>query len=220
MSRVEAVLFDWGDTLFRSPDASAVIVEASRERGVRVSVTVARALWDELWAAGKTPAEHAKGRDLSARAHRAVWMDLFARADSVAPGLATALYERVMDPGRWLPYADTEPTLRALRSLGIKTAVVSNIGLDIRPLFARHALGELIDAYALSFEQGVTKPDPRLFLAACAMVGARPEDSLMVGDDPVTDGAAAAAGLRVFVLPDMAAGRTRGLARVLDLLDG
>ncbi len=219
LSRAQAVLFDWGDTLFSSPDASAVIVEAAHERGVSVSVAAARALWDELWVAGKTPAEHAKGRDLSARAHRSVWMDLFARAESVAPGLAAALYDRVMEPDRWEPYADAAPTLRALRSLGIKIAVVSNISLDLRPLFARHGLRELIDAFALSFEQAVTKPDPRLFLAACSMLRVAPRDSLMVGDDAVTDGAAGAAGIRVHILPELHEGRIRGLARVLELID-
>ena len=218
MSGVQAVLFDWGDTLFTSPDAAAVIVESARERGVPVSLAVARALWAELWAAGKTPHEHAKGRDLSATAHRSVWTALFVRADSVAPGLATALYERVMHPDHWEPYADTAPTLRELRERGIRIGVVSNIGLDIRPLFRRHGLAALVDAYALSFEQGVAKPDPRLFLTACEMLNVAPRDALMVGDDPVTDGAADAAGLRVFVLPEMGEGRTRGLARVLELL--
>lgn len=219
MSRAQAVLFDWGDTLFASPDAAAVILEAARERGVPLSTAAARALWNELWAAGKTPEEHAKGRDLSAAAHRSVWTALFARAERVAPGLASTLYERVMEPDRWEPYLDTEPTLRALRAQGVKVAVVSNIGLDIRPLFARHGLAQLIDAYALSFEQGVAKPDPRLFLVACGMLDVAPAEALMVGDDAVTDGAAGGAGLRVLLLPEPPPGRTRGLAAVLDRLE-
>ena len=44
MRPIRAVLFDWGDTLFSSPDAAGVIVEAARERGVDVSEPDARAL--------------------------------------------------------------------------------------------------------------------------------------------------------------------------------
>ena len=67
---IRGVLFDWGDTLFSPPDAGSVIVAAAAERGVHIEATKARALWDELWVAGKMPEELAKGRDLSADAHR------------------------------------------------------------------------------------------------------------------------------------------------------
>ena len=62
--RVRAVLFDWGDTLFHAPHAPEVISSYAAERGVKVTDAEARGLWDELWAAGKTPEEIAKGRDL------------------------------------------------------------------------------------------------------------------------------------------------------------
>ena len=51
------MLFDWGDTLFSSPDAARVIVDAARELGATVRYHDARVLWDEIWAAGKTPEE-------------------------------------------------------------------------------------------------------------------------------------------------------------------
>src|SRR6478609_3838554 len=82
-------------------------------------------------------------------------------------GLADALYERLLGPQGWLPYADTEPTLRTLHEAGIKVAVISNIGFDIRPHFAAWGLTSLVDAFALSYEVGRTKPDPAIFLRAC-----------------------------------------------------
>lgn len=216
---IEAVLFDWGDTLFFSPRAADVIVAAARERGVAVDPGEAAALWDRLWSAGKTPEEHAKGRDLSADAHREVWTALFAPADEVAPGLAKRLYEEVMHPSRWRPYPDTPEVLGELHRRRVKTGIVSNIAIDIRPLFAAHGLGGLIDAFALSFEHGVAKPAPALFAAACRELGVEPAATLMVGDDPVTDGGAAAAGLRVHVLPPAEGEGPRGFEPVLALVD-
>ena len=80
MTPIRGVLFDWGDTLFSPPDAGSVIVAAAAERGVQIEPTKARALWDDLWSAGKTSEELAKGRDLSMVAHREVWTALFERA--------------------------------------------------------------------------------------------------------------------------------------------
>src|SRR4029453_4754412 len=96
---------------------------------------------------------------------------------------------RLLGPDGWLPYADTEITLRTLHSHGIKVGVVSNIGFDIRPHFAAWGLDRLIDAFVLSYEVGRCKPDPAIFLGACAVLGTAPERTLMVGDTPADAGA-------------------------------
>ena len=215
---IRAVLFDWGDTLFHAPHGPAVIAAAAREGGVAVSDDDARRMWDELWEAGKTAEELAKGRDISPQAHREVWTALFARADRRVPGVSRALYERVMDPASWVPYADTRSTLETLRRRGVKVGVVSNVPRDLRPVFARHALDGLVDAFTHSFEVGAEKPDPAIFRAACRALGVAPAETLMVGDHPEADGGAANAGLRVYILPAEMDGEVRGLAKVLDLL--
>lgn len=220
MRPIRAVLFDWGDTLFSSPDAARVIVDAARERGVTVDEPDARALWDEIWAAGKTPEELAKGRDLSLDLHRSAWTSLFERADRLAPGLAPVLYERVMSQEQWIPYEDTEPTLRALHERGIRIGVVSNVPRDLAPIFEAKGLRGLVDAFTHSYEVGAEKPDPRIFLAACAKLGVAPEKSLMVGDHAVADGGALGAGLRFLHLAgEVPPGGNRGLRRVLELVD-
>lgn len=220
MRPIRAVLFDWGDTLFASPDAAQVIVEAARERGARVSPEDARSLWDEIWAAGKTPEELAKGRDLSLDLHRKAWTSLFERADRVVPGLASVLYDRVMSQERWIPYADTEPTLRALRERGVKVGVVSNVPRDLAPIFGAKGLRELVDEFTHSYEVGAEKPDPRIFLAACAKLGVAPEETLMVGDHAIADGGAVQAGLRFLHLAgEVRPGGVRGLAQVIDVVE-
>jgi HAD superfamily hydrolase (TIGR01509 family) len=214
---LRAVLFDWGDTLFHAPHAPEVIVSFARASGGEMSEERARELWDEIWAVGKTPEEIAKGRDLSTEAHRRVWMDLFSRLDREVPGLSRALYERVMDPRSWVPYADTRTTLEAVRRRGLKVGVVSNVPADLRPVFAKHGLADLVDSYTHSYEVGAEKPDPAIFLAAAKSLGVKPKETLMVGDHEVDRGAERA-GMRAFVLPAEFDGDVRGLGAVLKLL--
>ena len=81
-------------------------------------------------------------------------------------------------------------------------------------------LADLIDAYALSYEIGVQKPGRGIFDAASRMLGTSPAETLMVGDDPVSDGGAGAAGLGLYILPPhTGAGAARGLDRVIELVD-
>jgi HAD superfamily hydrolase (TIGR01509 family) len=214
---LRAVLFDWGDTLFHAPHAPEEIVSFARSSGVSLSAARARELWDEIWAAGKTPEEIAKGRDLSLEAHRRVWSDLFRRLDSVAPGLSRALYERVMDPHSWVPYVDTRAALEGVRRRGLRVGVVSNVPADLRPVFAKHGLAQLVDSYTHSFEVGAEKPDPAIFLAAAKSLGVKPSETLMVGDHEVDRGAERA-GMRVFILPTEFDRDVRGLDHVTELL--
>ena len=219
MTEIDAVLFDWGDTLFESPHAPTVIRTYANERGVALKDDAAQRMWDELWDAGKTQEEHAKGRDLSADAHRRVWTELFSRKDTTIPGIGPVLYERVMDPTIWKAYPDTEPTLRALRARGMKIGIVSNHAWDLRPILRTAGLDQLIDAYAISYEVGVAKPSPKIFAEACRRLGVAPENALMVGDDAVSDGAATDAGLQLYLLGPYAHGSARGLGRVVEIVD-
>jgi HAD superfamily hydrolase (TIGR01509 family) len=150
-----------------------------------------------------------------------VWTELYARsgADDLTPGLSDALYERTVDPGSWEAFPDTAATLRALRERGIPVGVVSDTGFDLRPVFDRLALSSWIDTVALSCENGACKPEPRVFRDACAGLGVEPAATLMVGDNPLTDGGAAAAGLVVLLLPAPPAAGPRGLGHVLALVD-
>ncbi|MHB8632017.1 MAG: HAD family hydrolase [Candidatus Limnocylindria bacterium] len=208
---IRGICFDFGDTLFHSPDGAAIIAEAG------VAPAVARQLWEKIWRDSKTPEALAVGRDLSPEAHRSGWTALFEQANVHRPGLSTLLYERVMDHRQWLPYPDAERVLRELRARGRRIGVVSNVAEDLRPVFVARGWGDLIDGYAHSYELGVEKPDVRIFRAACEAIGTAPSETVVVGDHPI-DGGAVAAGCVVLLLPRVDPGRPRGLERVLDLV--
>ena len=210
--RFQAVLFDFGDTLFHSPSGAEVIAEAGADEE-----TAAR-MWDEIWAASKTAEELAKKRDTSPAAHRAAWSSLFARADAVAEGLSQLLYDRVMDPINWVPYPDTGSVLRGLDDSGVKVGVVSNIATHLGPVFSKYELDVYVDSYVHSFEHAVEKPSPALFSAACQALRTPARATLMVGDSHLADGGAVLAGMPTLLLPAVAPGEPRGLDVVLRLV--
>jgi HAD superfamily hydrolase (TIGR01509 family) len=224
---VDAVLFDFHGTLAQVEDPVAWVLAAAAACGRELGRAQATVLADRLVMAGRAGgplphrvpphlAEHWAERDLYAHAHRAAYTGLAETVPTDVEGLADALYDRLLGPDGWLPYADTESTLRRLHESGVKVAVVSNIGFDIRPHFDAWGLQDLVDAYALSFEVGRTKPDPAIFLRACGMLGVDPENTLMVGDSQA-DAGAVQAGCATLVLPAAAPGRPNGLGASLAL---
>jgi HAD superfamily hydrolase (TIGR01549 family) len=78
--------------------------------------------------------------------------------------------------------ADVVPTLETLRGLGLRLVVVSNANGRLRHLFDRLQLTGSVDVLFDSFEEGVEKPDPRLFQIALERSGGRRESTLHVGD--------------------------------------
>lgn len=210
--RFSAVVFDFGDTLFHSPNGADALVEAGVDRDR------AERLWREVWTASKTAEELARGRDRSEELHRGAWLDLLGRLEPYAPGIAQRLYDRVIHADSWEPYPDALGVLAALRDRGLPVGVLSNIASGLRPLFERHGLAPYVEVYVESFRYGSEKPDPALFRAVCGELGVQPAETLMVGDSHLADGAAVLNGMTVLLLPPVPPRTPRGLARVLDLV--
>jgi len=217
---LDAVLLDLHGTLVRPRPASTWVAGALAHAGRPgtaehlVPDAGGRAALldglDRIWErAGDVDPGNA--RDLDARRHREVFDVLVGPLPGVDAGLVDALYATLLDV--WTPFPDTLPTLQALAALGVRTAVLSNVGIDVRPVLRRTGIAGLVDAVVLSCEHGVVKPDPELFRRALGAVGAAPERTLMVGDNWRDDGAAAALGIRTLVLP-AALGDRHGLAGV------
>lgn len=219
------MLLDFHGTLAQVEDAVRWVTRAAQSLGDTLERSKATVLADRLTTAGRAggpkpqrvPAHLAEvwaDRDLSADAHRACYTGLAATVDE---GLATPLYDRLLLADGWQLYADTVPTLQALRAAGVPVAVVSNIGFDLRALAQDLGFADLVDAFVLSYEVGLIKPDPAIFWNACAALRVDPERALMVGDTPA-DAGAAAAGCPVLVLPESEPGKVHGLGGILRLL--
>jgi putative hydrolase of the HAD superfamily len=78
--------------------------------------------------------------------------------------------------------AGAPEALDRLRAMAVKLVVVSNANGRLKVLFERLDLARRFDVMLDSHEEGVEKPDPRLFEIALEKSGSRREDTLHVGD--------------------------------------
>ena len=85
-----------------------------------------------------------------------------------------------------------------LRAAGYKTALLSNAGKNMpQELFSQAELsGGLFDAYIVSSEQGIAKPNPAIFTAMADKLGVLPAECVMIDDTPENCEGAEMAGMR------------------------
>jgi putative hydrolase of the HAD superfamily len=105
-------------------------------------------------------------------------------------------------------------------------AVISNANGTVREKLVRVGLAGYFEAILDSHEEGVEKPDPRIFEAAMARTGARPASSVYVGDMVCIDveGARRAGMTPVLIDPgeahrEQAVPRIRGLGGLAACID-
>jgi HAD superfamily hydrolase (TIGR01549 family) len=216
---IEAVLFDFHSTLVDQGDPHAWLELAWRHAGragtARESLGPESAdrlaAWvDRIWEHVLEVDPHNE-RDLSPSRHREVYDALMDRVPEVDAQLAEALYEVMLET--WIPYDDALPTLRALKARGLKLALISNVGVDVRGVLERSGMGDLFDAVILSFEVGAVKPQRPIFQRALEALGVPAARALMVGDSARDDAGAAHLGIRTLLLP-----RTQGVEHGLELV--
>ncbi|MEU5153744.1 HAD family hydrolase [Glycomyces sp. NPDC021274] len=217
---IEAVLFDFSNTIFKLIDAGTWLHRIAAATGRVLDADLLEKTVAQLGEAYRIPEVAALqiGRDESAEQHRVALLGWFAHVDFLQ-GVEAEAYAAIAAPDAWVPYADTEPLLRELRRRGIKTGIVSDFPWDVGVHMEHFGLVDLIDVRVISYQYRTEKPDPVLFRAACERLGVDPRRTLMVGDNPAKDGGAAASGLRAYILPGETRLGERGLAHVLGFLE-
>jgi putative hydrolase of the HAD superfamily len=104
-----------------------------------------------------------------------------------------------------------------LRQAGIRTAILSNMGDSVHEsILAEFSWIGHFDALVWSYELGIAKPDPKIYLHALALLGTRPEESLFLDDKKVNVEAALALGMQSIEFTTIAQLRTDLSARGLD----
>jgi FMN phosphatase YigB (HAD superfamily) len=212
-----AVVLDWRGTLVVPLTAPRWIELALERCGRDSSAPVVQDLLGRfrLVGDGADPFEGPDVDSSSAR-HREVYMDVFDAA-GLDGELSEALYAVESDLSHDRFALDVAPTLTALRRDGIKVAVLSDIHVDVRPAFAAEGLAGLVDEFVLSFEHGIQKPHPTVFVRALQLLGTSAADTLMVGDRAHPDGGGVPLGITTLLLPPLRDVTDLRLHRVLDL---
>ena len=79
-------------------------------------------------------------------------------------------------------------TLKKLKKIGIKTAIVSDLTTHIQlRKMSKLGITPYIDVLVTSEEAGSEKPHPIMFLLALNKLNILPSDAIIVGDNPVND---------------------------------
>lgn len=129
---------------------------------------------------------------------------------------------------------DAVCALDAIKRRGLATAMISDCTHELPAFLPSLPVAPLLDAKIYSVHLGICKPDPQIYLSACAELGVRPTECIYVGDGGSNElTGAAAVGMTPVRLaaPDLAnhlvfdadtnfAGRTvRSLTEVVTLVD-
>jgi putative hydrolase of the HAD superfamily len=186
---LEAVLFDWGDTLMQfaySPE----LVSAGHRAGLaaigRDGLPEVDALTEHFreeyeplfWAPGTIEEIEYPGLV------RRLLSDFGVEIDDDELGRYLEAEHTAWDPARLLG-AHTHPLLESLRERGLKLGLVSNAfdpGWLLRRDIEQMGIAQRLDFSVFSSEFGLRKPHPAIFERALEALGAEPERSLFVGD--------------------------------------
>ncbi|MBR7831713.1 HAD-IA family hydrolase [Actinospica durhamensis] len=172
-----AVVFDLNDTLI-----------SGGERGLRDALS--RAAARDL---GVDPEAFAGAvRDSFDARCRGALGDLYETYSRLAEGLGahpdpaavrTAVARRLhFERGRLIPSPQVLEALDRLRGKGYRLGLISDCSAETPAIWHETALAERFDVAVFSWERGVRKPDPSLYLAAAAALGVAAQDCLYVGD--------------------------------------
>lgn len=194
---LEAVLFDWGDTLMRW-EFDVELLTAGHAAGLRAIGREPNAAVTERFREAYLPKLFAEGviEEVEYPAEvRALLRDCDIEVDDDELLRFLDAEHAAWAPARQLA-STTHALLETLRERGLKLGLVSN-AIDPPALLHRDladfGVAERLDVAVFSSEVGRRKPDPLIFRHALEALGVEPERALMVGDKVAIDIAGAKA---------------------------
>ncbi len=203
--RIRAVMFDFGGVLYRTPKPQHMR-RLLRLFGVRdpgpISMVTA------------SPLESPLVMDLMTGrlAEKEMWRRM-ARELRIWPALLDFLRKSGYSSRR----LDRELTvyLSSLRP-HYRTAILTNAGSEFRGTFGRaYGLEKMVDQLIISAEEGLAKPDTRLYYRALEQLGVTAEETVFVDDIPENVSAARKAGMQAVLHLDS----ERTIARIVEILE-
>ncbi len=186
---IKAVLFDAGHTLLHAhPSVGEVYSQETAKLGASVTGEEFAGVFGPVFRAFVR--EYAAQQKSSDELDRAMWREIGRRVYERIAELRKVdfslwfetVHRRFGDPDVWRLFPDAISTLTELRRRGYRLGIVSNWDTRLRGIAEGLGLTAMVDAVIISAEAGVRKPNPGIFELALERVGARPEESMHVGD--------------------------------------
>jgi HAD superfamily hydrolase (TIGR01549 family) len=178
---IRAVIFDWGGVLMRTVDASPRLVWDAR-LGLGPGSVNRLVFESPMW----------RRAQLGQVSDETFWADLGMRLNLSPESLAE--FRRDFWAGDWLD-GDLVALIRSLRPR-VKTALLSNFSGQLRQLLTQYGLLDAFDVIVISGEEGILKPDARIYHLAAERLGVPVADCLFVDDSEENVAGARAAGMQ------------------------
>ncbi len=194
--RPKAVMFDLDDTIVSyfgaSEKAWKIICEKfTAENPVDYSADEMKNILDsvkhEYWS---DPVRHKWGREHIREARREVMLIAMPKLGISDKELLIKTADEYTDLQKNCVclFDGSLSALRRIRSAGIKTALITNGSSEgQREKITRFGLEPLFDEIIIDTEVGFSKPDERIFRLALRRLKTSPEETVMIGDNPVWD---------------------------------
>ncbi len=205
-TNIKVIFLDAGGTLLHPhPSVGAIYSRVARRYGLRVNADRMQLAFRVAW---KKCHKTEPSGQTSPTTAVAWWRHVvFSTLDALGAEMDDResyfqeLYELFARPEVWRLYPDVHATLDALRSRGLKLALVSNWDTRLRPLLKELDIARYFSAFSISCEVGAEKPEAAIFRHALKCARVSPEAALHVGDSPRDDvRGAQAVGIRAMLL--------------------
>ena len=171
---IKAVIFDMFETLITLFEGKTYFGE-DIAKDVGIDPKVFRKVWHE------TEHDRSIGRLTIEEGLAVTFRELGVYCEERVKEIAGKRLAALNDTFSAIP-DDSERLLRELHKHGLKTGLITNTFSDERDLIRECKLFPHFDAVRISYEQGVCKPDPAMYLSITEELGVKTEDCLYVGD--------------------------------------
>lgn len=178
---IKLIIFDLWETLaYKNVEYSATkkINDAIRNKGIRISLEETRKIFERATQLKRWRKKENAYSELC-------------RALGIEPTQKNiSLFRKIRDhaESRTRVYKHTTKMLKSLKNQGYKLALLSNSStFMIHELKKRSDILKYFHYKIFSYNIGTIKPDPKMFKEALKRAGCRPEESLMIGDNPKDD---------------------------------
>jgi len=185
LTSVRAVLFDAvGTLIYSDPPVAEVYYNAGCANGSALSIAEIKKRF------GRALARHFIAEQTDEASERCRWSrvvaEVFSDIDDTN-SLFEQLWHHFSDHRHWTVYDDIHDTWHQLEARGMPVAIASNF--DRRLLGIASHLTPLDRAQSIFFsaQLGYTKPHRQFFRSIERALQLRPDQLLLVGDDPIND---------------------------------
>ncbi len=197
---VDTVIFDAGLTLLQaSPSFWDAFVDGVEAAGARlpgdldvIEHTPLGDVWQQherAWRDAGEASPHVGDVDAEMRYWRGLYRAFLAHLDVEGDHhhIAQRVHAHFLSPGVFRPFPEVDSVLDRLDERGVRLGLLSNWGPNLRDILDHEGLLGRFAAVVISGEEGVAKPDPRIFEIAFDRLGVVPSSSVAYVGDSLTD---------------------------------